>query len=314
MTANGPAPGIGIGIALKLASVLLFTVMAACIKAAREVVPVGEAVFFRSFFALPPILIWAAARGTLADAFRVASPSAHLSRGVVGVGAMAAGFAALGLLPLPEAIAIGYAAPLMATALAALMLGETVRRHRWAAVIVGLCGVIAMLWPRLTLLGAGSVTGGEAAGAAFALGGAALVALATIHIRRLTRTETTLAIVFWFTVSCTLASLATIPWGWSLPGPRHTALLVAAGLLGGTAQILMTEGYRHADASTLAPFEYSSMVWGLGIGFLIFAEAPSPTVLAGASVVIGAGLYIVHRERRLRIDRAAELLARAPVP
>jgi len=129
VTANGPAPGAGI--ALKLASVLLFTIMAAMIKAAREVVPVGEAVFFRSFFALPPILIWAAARGTLADAFRVASPSAHLSRGVVGVGAMAAGFAALGLLPLPEAIAIGYAAPLLST-LARVCVQNNYSRLSWA--------------------------------------------------------------------------------------------------------------------------------------------------------------------------------------
>jgi drug/metabolite transporter (DMT)-like permease len=312
--AAGPAQNPVRGVALKLASVFLFTVMAAMAKAAMETAPVGQTVFFRSFFALPPILVWAATQGTLAEAVRVNSPRAHVFRGLVGVAAMGAGFGALAYLPLPEAIAIGYAAPLIATGLAALTLGETVRGHRWAAVTVGLCGVTVMLWPRLTLLGSGGGTSTEALGAALALGGAALVAVVTVQIRRLTQTETTLSIVFWFTVTCTLTALTTAPWGWALLSPQETLLLVGAGLLGGTAQILMTEGYRHADASTLAPFEYSSMVYGLGIGFLVFAEIPSTTVLIGAAVVIGAGLYIIHRERRLRIDRAAERQVRAPMP
>jgi drug/metabolite transporter (DMT)-like permease len=299
-------------IALKLASILLFTIMAALIKIGREVVPTGEAVFFRSLFALPPILIWAAWQGRLTEAFRVNDRFAHLNRGLIGVAAMGCGFAALGLLPLPEVIAIGYAAPLIATALAALILRERVRAFRWTAVAVGLLGVIVMLWPRLTLLGSGEVTDTQALGAWIALVGAFLVALATVHIRRLTRTETTLSIVFWFTVICTLASLVTLPFGWVWPGGWTALILVAAGLFGGTAQMLMTESYRQADASTLAPMEYSSMVYGLAIGYLVFAEIPGFSVLIGASIVIAAGVLIIWRERRLGLDNARARAARTP--
>lgn len=300
------------GIVLKLASIFLFTVMSALIKAARDTIPPGETVFFRSFFAIPPILIYAIVIGRVTDLVEVQSPRAHLVRGLTGVGAMASGFTALGLLPLPEIIAIGYAAPLMATGLAAVMLGEVVRVYRWSAVIVGLVGVLVMIFPRMTVLTSGQLSDAEALGAGFALLGATLSALATIQIRTLTQTERTLAIVFWFAVSATVASLVTIPWGWVQPGPGALAMLVAAGLLGGTAQILMTESYRSANASTLAPFEYSSMVYGIAIGYLVFAEVPGWSVLIGGTIVIAAGLFIIWRERQLNIDRTREKAVRPP--
>lgn len=300
------------GITLKLLSILLFTAMSALIKAAREVAPPGEAIFFRSFFAIPPILIYAIVMGRVEDIVRVTSVRAHVWRGLIGVGAMGSGFTALGLLPLPEAIAINYAAPLIATGLAALVLGEAVRIYRWTAVAIGLLGVLVMLWPRLTVVTSGMLSDAEAFGAGIALFGAMLSAVATIQIRTLAQRENTLAIVFWFAVFATVASLATIPWGWS-PLDRTTVfLLVSAGLIGGTAQMLMTESYRFADASTLAPFEYSSMVYGLAIGFVVFAEVPGPSVLVGAAIVIAAGLFIIYRERQLNIDRTAEKAARTP--
>ncbi len=292
------------GIALKLLSVALFTVMASCVKAARGEAPVGETVFFRSFFAIPPILAYAWMRGRLGEVFRARDPLAHATRGVVGVSAMFCGFFALGFLPLPEVISINFAAPLIATGLAAVLLGERVRLFRWTAVAIGLCGVLVMIEPRLTLFAGGRVSDAEAIGAGFALAGAGLMAFATIHVRRLVQTETTLSIVFWFTTISTLVGLATAPFGWAWPDGTTFALLVAAGLLGGAAQILLTESYVHADASTLAPFDYSSMLYGLLIGWLVFAEIPSLQVLAGAAIVIGAGLFIIHRERQLRIDRS----------
>jgi drug/metabolite transporter (DMT)-like permease len=300
------------GIAFKLVSILLFTLMAACIKEARTVAPPGETMFFRSAFAIPPILIYAIVMGRVPDMFRVKSARAHVIRGLMGCGAMGCGFAALGLLPLPEAIAIGFASPLIATALAAVLLGEQVRVFRWTAVGVGLTGVVIMLLPRLSILSSGAPSEGEVLGATFAIAGATLGALATIQIRTLTATERTLAIVFWFAVSASVASLLTLPWGWSSLDSDIVILLVLSGLLGGTAQMLMTESYRLADASTLAPFEYSSMVYGLAIGFTFFGETPSTTMLIGASIVIGAGLFIIHRERQLNIDRTRERAARPP--
>jgi drug/metabolite transporter (DMT)-like permease len=288
------------GILLKLLSVALFSVMAACVKAAREVAPAGEAVFFRSAIALLPVLLWAAWITGLRAAVVTRNLRGHAWRGVIGASAMGLSFAALGLLPLPEVIAIGFAAPLIATVLAVILLGEVVRAWRWSAVAVGFAGVVVMVWPRLTLIGEGPADG-AALGAALALAAAFLMALAQIHVRWLTRTEPTIAIVFWFHVTCSLASLVTLPFGWSWPSAETWALLILAGLFGGAAQILVTESYRLAPASTVAPFDYSSMLYGLLIGWLVFGELPHPMVYWGAALVIGAGLAILWREHRLGI-------------
>ena len=288
------------GIALKLLSIAVFAVMSACVKAAREVAPAGEAVFFRSFVALAPVLAYAAWRGRVADAVLTRNIRAHFWRGLIGASAMGLSFAALGLLPLPEVIAISFAAPLLTVLLAIFLLGEVVRIYRWTALIVGLVGVVIMVWPRLTLIGEG-VEPTAALGALVMLAAAFLMALAQIHVRVLAQSETTLAIVFWFHVSCSLAALLSLPWGWVWPGPDIWLLLIAAGLTGGIAQIIMTESYRRADASTLAPFDYSAMLWGLLIGWFVFAEVPEPMVLGGAGIVIAAGLAIFWRERRLGV-------------
>ncbi len=301
----GPARADQIrGILLKLVSVAVFSVMAACIKAARVEAPAGETVFFRAAIALVPVLAYAVWTGHLRDAVTTRNLRGHAWRGVIGCTAMGLSFAALGLLPLPEVIAIGFASPLIATVLAVILLGETVRLYRWTAVAVGLAGVVLMVWPRLTVVregGLDALSGGAALGAACMLAAASLMALAQIHVRWLTRTEPTLAIVFWFHVTCSTLSLATLPFGWVVPSGEVAGLLIAAGLLGGVAQILVTQSYRHADASTLAPFDYSSMLYGLLIGWVAFDEVPPPLVLAGAAVVIAAGLLILWRERQLGI-------------
>ncbi len=290
------------GIFLKLASVALFSVMAACIKAAREEAPAGETVFFRAAVALVPVLAYAAWIGALREAVVTRNLKGHFWRGAIGCTAMGLNFAALGLLPLPEVVAITFAAPLFATVLAVLLLGETVRLYRWSAVAVGLLGVIVMVWPRLTVVREGgleALSDGAALGAALMLCGAFLMALAGIQVRWLTRTEPTLAIVFYFHVSATLASLLTIPFGWAWPTGETLALLVAAGLFGGVAQILVTESFARADASVIAPFDYSAMLYGLLIGWLVFDEVPQPIVFLGAGIVVAAGLFILYRERRL---------------
>lgn len=293
------APGEAVrGIALKLVSVAIFSVMAACIKAARAEVPAGEAVFFRAALALIPVLGYALWTGRARAAVSTRNLRGHAWRGAIGASAMGLSFAALGLLPLPEVIAISFAAPLIATIMAVFLLGEVVRVYRWSAVVVGLIGVLVMVWPRLTL-GAAALGEGEALGAAAALAAAVLMALAQIHVRWLTRTEPVLAVVFWFHVSASVAAALTLPFGWVWPSATVWGLLVAAGLSGGIAQILVTESYVRAGAALLAPFDYSSMLWGLAIGWFAFGEIPERMVLAGAAIVIGAGLFILWREHRL---------------
>jgi drug/metabolite transporter (DMT)-like permease len=300
------------GIALKLASVLIFIVMASMIKATSAHVPGGQAVFFRSFFAIPVIVVWLLWRRELSTGLRTSDPFGHVWRGVMGTLAMGLGFAALGYLPLPEVTAIGYAAPLLTVVFAAMFLGEEVRAFRITAVALGLVGVLIVLSPRLSLVTEGGGTYREAFGAALVLGGAVFAALAQVFVRKLVLAEQTSAIVFWFSVTATVLSLATVPFGWVWPTPAETALLVGAGLLGGVGQVLLTSSYREADASVIAPFDYASMLFALAIGWFVFSEAPTGTMLGGAALVVAAGILIIWREHRLGLERARQRKSMTP--
>ena len=300
------------GIALKLGSVLVFIVMSAMIKATAAHVPSGQAVFFRSFFAIPVIVAWLAIRGELTTGFKAKNPIGHIWRGLMGTLAMGLGFAGLGYLPLPEVTAIGYAAPLLVVVFAAMFLGEEVRLFRLASVALGLTGVLIVLSPRLTILSADATSHREALGAMLVLGGAIFAALAQVFVRKLVMTENTSAIVFWFSLTATLLSLVTLPFGWVIPTGFEAAILIGAGLLGGIGQILLTSSYREADASLVAPFDYASMLFALLIGYFVFAEVPTWTMLGGAALVIAAGILIIWRERKLGLERSKGRKAMTP--
>jgi len=289
------------GITYKLCSVLLFIVMSALIKAAH--VPAGQAVFFRSFFAIPVIVGWLIYQGNLKTGFSTTNPMGHVWRGLVGTMAMIMGFAGLGYLPLPEVTAIGYASPLIVVILAAMFLGETVRAFRIGSVVLGLTGVLIVLSPRLTVTGNTQAGTTEAFGAMVVLCGALFAALAQVFVRKLILTEKTATIVFYFSATSTLLSLITIPFGWVTPTVLQATLLVTAGLLGGAGQILLTASYREADASLVAPFDYASMLFALVIGYFVFGEVPSVTMLQGAALIIAAGILIIWRERKLGLER-----------
>jgi len=292
------------GIVFKIMSVCMFMGMASLVKAASQDVPPGQAVFFRSFFALPIILGWLAIRHELRDGWKTANPMGHVWRGLVGTSAMGLGFTGLGLLPLPEVTAIGYAAPLLVVVFAAMFLNENVRAFRLSAVAMGMVGVLIVLSPRLSV--GAALNTAETLGAVVVLMGAVLAALAQVFVRKLVATETTAAIVFWFTITSSVMALFTLPWGWVVPSWQMAALLVIAGLLGGTGQIFLTSSYRYADASLVAPFDYTSMILALLIGYFIFDEVPTGTMLFGAGIVIAAGVLIIWRERALGLQRAQQ--------
>ncbi|MEZ7814043.1 MAG: drug/metabolite transporter (DMT)-like permease [Paracoccaceae bacterium] len=297
------------GIAYKLVSVVIFIAMVSMIKATAPRVPSGEAVFFRSFFALPVILMWLYHLQELRHGLRVNNPWGHAKRGVLGAVAMLFSFAGLGYLPLPEVTAIAYLAPLLTVVFAAIILGEEVRIFRISAVGLGLVGVTIVVWPKLTFLSpevAMKAGDPEALGVALVMLGATFAALAHIFVRKLVQTDKTPAIVFYFSVTSIALSLLTIPFGWVVPTPFEAALLVCSGLLGGLGQIFLTAGYREADASVVAPFDYTSMIFALLIGYFIFAEVPSLTTMAGAGLVIFAGILIIWREGRLEIERTKQ--------
>ena len=298
------------GILLKIGSVLVFIVMASLIKYTADRIPPGEAVFFRSLFAMPVILAWLGWRHELRQGLRTGQPMGHVWRGVVGTMAMGLGFAGLAFLPLPEVTAISYAAPLLVVIFAAMFLGEEVRLFRISAVIVGVVGVLIVLSPRLSV--GADLSHAEALGAVLVLGGAVFAALAQIFVRKLVATESTSAIVFYFSLTATLLSLITLPFGWAVPSASELILLIMAGLLGGVGQILLTSSYRHADASVIAPFEYVSILFALAIGYWVFSEVPTWTMLGGAALVVLAGIMIILRERQLGLKRARQRKAMTP--
>jgi drug/metabolite transporter (DMT)-like permease len=300
------------GIAYKVASVLIFLVMSSLLKASAGV-PAGELVFFRSFFGLFPVLVFLAGTGQLREGVRTKALGSQLWRGLVGTTSMGLGFFALTRLPLPEAVTINYMMPLVIVILSAIFFHERVRLYRWSAVVVGLAGVVVIAWPRLTLLETG-VDAGAAIGLFAAIAAACIGAVAQMLVRRLTRTERSATIVLYFLGSSSLISLCTLPFGWVAPSPLVTAFLIGAGIAGGIAQILLTESYRHADMSVVAPFEYSSLIFSLIIGYAFFGDVPTVYMLVGAVIVVGSGLFIIYREHRLGLDKERKAVREVVTP
>ncbi|MFC3612544.1 DMT family transporter [Lutimaribacter marinistellae] len=295
LTSHRPMLAIG----LKLGALFLFTSMSALVKALSDDIPAGEMVFFRSLFAIPPILIWLSFTGKLEHAFKVKRPMGHVWRGVLGTTAMGLTFTGLGLLPLPEVTAIGYATPIFTLVLAALMLGEKIRMIRIGAVALGLLGVLIMLWPRL---------GADLSDAATI--GALCILLATvarsfvqIHIRQLVAVDHAAAIVFYFSLTATLLSALTAFGGWVMPTPGQAVTLVLMGFIGGVAQILVTSSYRFGQASMLAPYDYTTMLFAIVIGYVWFDELPTLVMLAGATLVIAGNVVVIWREHQLGLER-----------
>lgn len=293
----------GRGIILKLISAVLFAVMSALIRYLGTRYPVGEVVFFRSLFAIVPVVIVYAWRGELMAALRTESPLGQASRGALSIVGMFCNFGALARLPLIEANAIGFSSPLIGVALAALVLKERVRIYRWSAVTVGFLGVLVVLAPNLSAGELGAVMAGATgmAGIAFAVAGSITNAGTMIQTRHLTKSERTSSIVFYFSAICALAGLATLPFWWITPTWAEWAVLVAIGSLGGTGHILLTESYRYASASIVAPFDYTSMIWALVLGYVMFGETPTVMIVIGSAIIAAAGLFVIWREHQLAL-------------
>ena len=309
------------GIALKVAATFVFAIMSALIKSASARFPVAEVVLFRSLFALVVLVAWLAYRGEFPGALHTRRPLGHIGRSLAGSGGMFANFVVLSLLPLADATAFTFATPLMVVPLAAYLLGEVVRPYRWAAVGIGFVGVLVMLSEHLGE-GASHAAPQRALGVAVALAGACCSAVAMIQTRRLTRSEPTGAIVFYFSMLTAVFSaivlLGAAVWPASAPGADLAAgqrfvptasldfaLLAAIGVFGGMGQILMTHSYRFADASIIAAFDYVAMIWAAALGYAFFAETPTPRILLGAFIVAGAGIFVLWREKERRRIRLA---------
>jgi drug/metabolite transporter (DMT)-like permease len=242
-----------------------------------------------------PVAFFLARAGGMA-ALQIRDPWGHVWRGVTGVASLVCFVAALALLPLGDAVALGQSGPIFLTALSVPLLAEKVGVRRWTAVIIGFGGVIVMTRP-----GAGVF---EPA-ALLAIGGAFFYALAMIMVRKLNRTESPAAIVWWFTMIAMVVSGLVLPFVWVTPDWLGFAGLASIGLIGGFAQLTMTYAFRMAPVAVIAPFEYLALVYAMTFGFLIWHEVPDAWIIAGAVIVAASGLYILHRETKLGRRRPA---------
>jgi drug/metabolite transporter (DMT)-like permease len=202
----------------KLASVCVFVAMASLIKATSDHVPPVRPCSSARSSPCPCHHGWLAWRHELTVGLKTANPMAHVWRGLVGTTAMGLMFTGLGLLPLPEVTAIGYAAPILVVIFAAMFLGEQVRAFRLSMVALGLAGVLVVLSPRLQVDPA-TADATQTLGAIVVLLAAVFAALAQVFVRKMVQTESTAAIVFYFSLTATAMSLLTLPWGWSMPPP-----------------------------------------------------------------------------------------------
>lgn len=246
-----------------------------------------QIVFFRYFFGLVPVAIalWVAGFHQV----RTTRPAAHVLRGVLMSVALALFFWGLKFVPLAEAIAVAFTAPLFITALSVPVLGERVGPARWLAVLVGFAGMLVIVRP-----------GAEAFKPEMLIlvAGTAVFALGITYTRRLARTETVTTMFTWTTVVAMAVFGPLAWWTWKLPQADHMAGFAVLGLIGGMAHYLVIVAYRNAPAAVIAPQEYMALVWGAIIGWIIWSEVPSAWTWLGAAIVAGAGGFIALRESR----------------
>lgn len=287
-----------LGVLLKIMAALCSTLMLACVKGLNGTIPTGEVIFFRSFVALFPLLLWLKIQGSVLASLKTRNVFGHVIRGFSGTGGMYFNYLALVYISLADATALSYAAPLFTVLLAALLLKERVRASRWLAVVLGLSGILIMLSAKLTLFSGNIAHASAGVGVLCALVAAFCTAISNVQIRFLNGIEQPGAIVFYFSLMTTVIGLTTVLFGWTMPDGMQLLLLIGCGLFGGMAQILVTLSLRYADASLLAPFDYTTLVWSMVIGYLFLNSLPGESTLMGASIVALAGIFAVWREQR----------------
>ena len=293
------------GIVWMLLSGVLFSCMAALIKFVGSEIDSFQMAFFRTGFGLLAILPFVFLSGGL-RVIRTRRLGGHFMRGLCGAIAMCSMFYAISELPLADATAYTFTKPLFLVLLAALFLGEPVRLRRATATAIGFGGILLMLQ--------GQGFRGELEWAALvALGGAAMVAIVVVQVKRLMCTESPLTVLFWFGVISTLLTLAPALYVWVHPTWEELGLLVAIGITGASAQSCIIRGYRVAEATVIAPFDYVRLLYAAAFGFFLFGEVPGWWTIAGAAVVVAATLYIAFREAQLGKQRQAPIVDQLPL-
>ena len=278
-----------------VASTVMFAGVNAIVKWELAFYPVGEVAFFRSLFAFAAVCLLILPRTGFA-VLRTSRYREHLQRGLSQFGSMSCMFLAFRVLSLGSAVAISFSAPLFTTLLSIVVLKERVGIHRWSALIVGFVGVLVVTHP-----GAGTLN----AGAVFALGNAILISSVAVAIRRMSATESTETLTLYQMTVITVCTLFVLPFGYVAPAWYDAVALAVAGIGNGIAQYWWTRSLSLAPPSAVVPFNYLSLVWATILGFAIWGDVPTPSLLLGSIIVVASGLYILWRETLRRPRRPA---------
>lgn len=280
------------GMLIKAAAIGAFAIMDACLKLLSEHYGAFQVAFFRGVAALPFLIAFIAWNQSWHE-LKTMSLGFHILRALLAVSMLASIVYAFRELPLADAYSIFYAAPLFVVILSVVLLKESVGKHRWAALIIGLMAVLFMFQPQ---------------GVGFSLAVAACLyatlvyAVLVIILKLMHKTDSTISLSFYFTLFLSVGAGLLSTLDWQPLRVEDIGLIVLLGFSGGLALLLLTEAYRLAPASALAPLEYSSVIWAIAIGWLIWGDFPSQIMLISSAVLVLTGLYILHRERIHQVD------------
>ena len=266
-------------------SVCAFSIMDLIVKWSEEY-PLGEVLFFRGFFGLLPIL-FLIPKERFKDFYKTSRSGLHFLRCFAGLIALTAIFIALRNLPLATVVSISFAAPIFTTLMSIFFLSEKVGVYRWLAVIVGFVGIIIITQPGLSVLNIYYIYP-----IIFCLG----LSYVAIAIRQLSTSEPVWLISFYFSASITILGILTLPLGWVLPTFKDFILLSLVGILGGVANLLLSQSYKLSEVSLVTPLKYLALIFGIIFGYLIWDEIPTITTLIGSLLVILSSVIIFRRE------------------
>lgn len=284
-----------LGIALRLLSGVFGAGMFVTVKAVSDDVPLGEIVFFRSFFAVIPLLVFLRVRNEFPHGLATKRPAGHFIRASFGAIALFASFEAVARLNVAEAVLIAQLSPVLMAVAAVFLLSERLTVWRLGGLGSGFVGVVVLVWPELDR---GSADDARLIGYFIGLVSAVLSALALVMVRSLSKTESPGAIALYFVLASMIGALFTLPHGWVVPEDQTLVLLIATGLFGGFAHIAMTLAFRYAEASRLAPFEYVALLWLLLADLFIFeVELSTAFILATPLILAGAFFSAVEKSR-----------------
>ena len=286
-------PDMQLGILLMVVSTIGFASMHAVVRHLSADMHPFEIAFFRNFFGLVAIAPWFLRLGL--RPLRTRRLGLHMTRAVVNVAAMMMFFSAVPLTPLAQLQALGFTAPLFATVLAMVFLGERVRLRRWSALIIGFFGAMVIIRPGIEDVALGSI---------LVLASSFTWSFALIAIKVLSRTDSSVTITAYMVLLMTPLSLIPASFVWQWPNAEQWVWLVAVGVVGTLSQMAMAQSFRVADATAVLPFDFSKLIWGTLIGFFVFAEVPDVWTWIGGIIIFAGATYIAYRESQLRASGA----------